>query len=117
MAPVGRSARYEPGPADSTAHDRILRLFGRFIGAGYAFYTFLLAAAVFELAQITAAWWTMLAVVVIFGSGLGLGASTFLRDVRWTSRLAAVNAVGYLVVVLLWWFAWDGTHLSGQFAA
>lgn len=100
--------------ADSTSNDKILRLFGRFIGAGYFFYILLLAGSFAETATVTASWWTPFAVFVIFGSGIGMGVASFLEDVRWTRRLAGLNAVGYLVVMVLWWPAWDGVTLSGQ---
>lgn len=102
-----------PEPEDSS-HHKILRLFGRFIGAGYVVYLFLLAPSIAEQASITASWWTVGAVVVIFGTGIAMGVASFLPDVRCTARIAAMNAVGFLVAAILWWPAWDGTHMSGQ---
>lgn len=99
-----------------TAHDKILRLFGRFVGAGYVVYIALSIGGIQELAQVTAAWWSIAAVIVIFGSGIGLGVASFLPDVRWIVLFASINAVGYLVIALLWWSAWDGTQMPGQFA-
>ncbi|XGU18844.1 hypothetical protein ACETU7_25800 [Rhodococcus sp. 3Y1] len=60
----------------------------------------------------SASWWTPLAVVATFGSGLALGASTFHADTRWVKRTASANAVLYVVVILLWWPAWNGDHVT-----
>ncbi len=97
----------------ASASDEILRLFGRFIGAGYVCYLILLAPpAIAEATTMSASWWTPLAVVATFGSGLALGASTFHADTRWVKRTASANAVLYVVVILLWWPAWNGDHVT-----
>lgn len=96
----------------ATASDEILRLFGRFIGAGYVCYLILLAPAIAEATAMSASWWTPLAVVATFGSGLALGASTFHADTRWVKRAASANALLYVVVILLWWPAWNGEHVT-----
>ncbi|MEV3975493.1 hypothetical protein AB0K68_46460, partial [Streptomyces sp. NPDC050698] len=96
----------------ATASDEILRLFGRFIGAGYICYLLLLAPAIAEATAMSASWWTPLAAVATFGSGLLLGASTFHADTRWVKRAASANAILYVVVILLWWPAWNGEHVT-----
>lgn len=100
-APAGRLE-------DTEAADRIRRVFGRFISTGFGFYLFFVVPAALAQAHLTAAWWTAAALIAIFGTALGLGIATFLPDVRWVPRLAAVNAVAYLLVAASWWFVWTG---------
>lgn len=102
--------------SDNTSHGKILRLFGRFIGAGYVGYVFLLSDGIRELAQVTATWWSVSAVVVIFGSGIAMAVASFLPDMRWIVVSATINAVGFLVMAMLWWPAWDGTIMSSDFS-
>ena len=96
----------------ATASDNILRLFGRFIGAGYVCYLILLAPAISDATALSESWWTPVAVVATFGSGLALGASTFHADTKWVKRAASTNALLYVVVILLWWPAWNGEHVT-----
>ncbi|OYD67741.1 sensor histidine kinase [Rhodococcus sp. OK302] len=98
--------------AVTTAGDNIRRLFGRFICVGYFLYLILLIPDIHEASTLSDWWWNPLAVVTIFGAALALGLSTFHRDVIWVSRMAAVNAIVFIVVELLWWPAWNGEHIS-----
>ncbi|MEU5840644.1 ATP-binding protein [Rhodococcus sp. NPDC047139] len=99
--------------ADSTsAADRIQRVFGRFISAGYVFYLLFVVPSAVSQAHLTAWWWLPTAMLGIFGTGIALGVVTFLRDVRWVGRLAAANAVAFLVVSILWLPAWTGEASS-----
>ncbi|MFJ7386167.1 sensor histidine kinase [Rhodococcus erythropolis] len=72
----------------------------------------MLAPAIAEATAMSASWWTPLAAVATFGSGLLLGASTFHADTRWVKRAASANAILYVVVILLWWPAWNGEHVT-----
>jgi len=97
-----------PATSDIRAADRIRRMFGRFVAAGYAAYLFFISPIALAEAHLTASWWMPTAMTAVFGTGLALGAVTFLPDVRWVSRLAAANAIAFLVAALLWWPAWTG---------
>src|SRR5699024_2640277 len=78
-------------------------------------YIVLLSGAYGALAEVTAGWWTPVAIVVIFGTGLALGLSTFLVDVAWVHRCAAANALGFVAVSAAWFLAWDGGRLDADF--
>ncbi len=92
----------------TSAADRIHRVFGRFISAGYVFYLLFVVPTAVSQAHLTAWWWLPTALLAIFGTGIALGVATFLSDVRWIGRLAAANAVAFLVVAVLWFPAWTG---------
>ncbi|MCR8692774.1 ATP-binding protein [Rhodococcus pyridinivorans] len=92
----------------TSAADRIHRVFGRFISAGYVFYLLFVVPTAVSQAHLTAWWWLPTALLAIFGTGIALGVATFLSDVRWVGRLAAANAVAFLVVAVLWFPAWTG---------
>lgn len=95
-------------PTDTSAADRIQRVFGRFISAGFGFYLFFIGPAALSQAHLTPSWWTPVALVAIFGTALGLGLATFLPDVQWVARMSAANAIAYLLVVASWWFVRTG---------
>lgn len=106
-----------PDPVESgRSADKIRRLFGRFIGAGYAFYLASLFSSILDAATFSAGWWTALAATSIFGSGLALGVATFLSSTRWVSSLAAVNAIAFVVAAALWFVAWNGHNADGDYA-
>ncbi|UYP19757.1 ATP-binding protein [Rhodococcus sp. Z13] len=86
-------------------------MFVRFVSIGYLCYLVLLVPAIVAQAQLTAPWWTPVAVFAIFGSGAALGLESF-RSVTRIKRVAAVNALAYPVVVALWFVAWNGAPAS-----
>ncbi|GCE39587.1 Putative two-component system sensor kinase [Rhodococcus wratislaviensis] len=90
--------------------DRILRTFSRFVSAGYAFYLVMLLPDIVATAPQMAWWWTPVAVVLVFGSGLLLGVMSLRRSATWMRHTAAVAALSFLLVAFSWWFAWDGTQ-------
>lgn len=103
----------DPGPAvATTAEDEIRRMFGRFICAGYFFYLVLLIPNIGEASALSDWWWSPIAIISISGAALALGLSTFHRDSVWVVRTAAVNAIVFIVVALLWWPAWNGEHIA-----
>ncbi|WP_245687981.1 sensor histidine kinase [Rhodococcus phenolicus] len=96
----------------SSAADRFLRVFVRFVVLGYLFYLVPVAGYIVDAAALVAAWWTPLAVTAIVGSALAMGAATFHPDVSRIRRAAAVNAWLFVAVAVLWWPAWNGGHLA-----
>ncbi len=107
------SAESQSSTTDSTFTDKILRLFGRFVCAGYLFYLLILIPNIRDGAATTAAWWTPVAIFAIFGTAMVLGLSTFLPQTIWIRRAAAINAIAYILVACAWWPAWTGEHVQG----
>src|SRR5690606_317312 len=72
-------------PIDTTTGenlDRIVRIFARFTTVGYVAYSVMLAGSVIAWSDRTAPWWTPVAVVLAFGTGLVPGVLSFRDDVR-----------------------------------
>ena len=104
-------------PDADRATDRILRIFCRFVSAGYVLYLLLLVPNIVAGAGVTAAWWTPTALVLVFVPGIALGASTFHRESFHRSAAgvratAAACALGYLAAAALWVPAWTGALLD-----
>src|SRR5690606_2772067 len=72
------------------------------------FYLLFVVPTAVSQAHLTAWWWLPTAMAAIFGTGIALGVATFLSDVRWVGRLAAANAVAFLIAAILWFPAWTG---------
>ncbi|MGC0366468.1 signal transduction histidine kinase [Rhodococcus sp. 27YEA15] len=100
------------GVDPTASSDNLLRLFARFICVGYLCYLILLAPTVRAAAALCAAWWTPFAVGTVLAAALALGVASFLRDVAWVTRAAALNAMAFILVNALWWAAWDGTSAN-----
>ncbi|NMN95083.1 ATP-binding protein [Antrihabitans stalactiti] len=98
----------------SGAETRILRLFARFVSAGYLFYLILLAPAIGDQTRAMAAWWTPFGVVAVFIPPLAMGAATFGRDLRWVRLFAGVTALSYVVAAATWPIAWNGVLLQSD---
>ncbi|WKG12431.1 ATP-binding protein [Nocardia sp. PE-7] len=87
---------------------RLTRLFARFIASGYLFYLLLLVPTIAAQYSVLDPWWTVFAVVAVFGPPMVMGAVSFHLDLRWSRRVAAVTAVSYLAAALTWPLAWRG---------
>lgn len=88
--------------------DRLIRIFGRFVGTGYIVYLLLLIPDIARNNAIVSGWWTPVAVVVVFGSGAAFGASTFHPNIAAIRVAGSVAALTFPIMALLWWVAWDG---------
>lgn len=97
---------------DRYAGRRILRQVSLFIAAGYVMYAVLCIPLILAAARVTAAWWTPVALVLSIGTGLAMGPLSRHADIRRLRIVAGVNVVGYLLVGVLWWPAWDGSPLG-----
>nr|WP_072691978.1 ATP-binding protein [Rhodococcus fascians] len=97
--------------------DRLIRIFGRFVGTGYAAYLLLLVPDIARSSVTVPGWWTPTAVIVVFGTGLAFGAFTFHPSIRVSQVAGSIAALAFPVMALLWWVAWDGTTFdrSGMF--
>ncbi|MGI9208188.1 MAG: sensor histidine kinase [Rhodococcus sp. (in: high G+C Gram-positive bacteria)] len=93
----------------TAAADRLLRMFARFIAIGYVCYLLLVFGELIGQADLTAAWWTPLAVTLIFGSSAAFGFSASWSGAHRMKQFAAANAILYLVALALWFPAWNGS--------
>ncbi|WP_068147646.1 sensor histidine kinase [Rhodococcoides corynebacterioides] len=108
MATLPASTQEMTPGADTSAADRIMRMFGRFIGAGYVFYVLVSIPAIVQTASITRPWWTPVALVLFFGPGLALAVVAFVGSIRAITMLAVACMVGYLVGLATWPLGWTG---------
>ncbi|WP_155293501.1 sensor histidine kinase [Rhodococcoides fascians] len=99
--------------------DRLIRIFGRFVGTGYLVYLLLLIPDIGRSSEAVPGWWTPVTVMVVFGSGFAFGASTFHPSITAIRIAGSVAASAFPIMALLWWAAWDGTAFdqAGTFLA
>ncbi|MRH93307.1 ATP-binding protein [Nocardia sp. SYP-A9097] len=95
-----------------SAYSRIVRLLARLVAVGYVVYLALLAPRMVEQSTATAAWWMFGSVLLVFVPPIMLGGLTFRGRDRMVRRLATITAVGYVVAVMAWPLAWNGTVLA-----
>ncbi|MGV8872517.1 MAG: sensor histidine kinase [Rhodococcus sp. (in: high G+C Gram-positive bacteria)] len=88
--------------------DRLIRIFGRFVGTGYLIYLLLLIPDIARSSEVVPGWWTPVTVLVVFGSGIVFGLSTFGPNVGSIRIAGSLAALAFPVMALLWWAAWDG---------
>ncbi len=94
--------------------DRILRMFARFTSVGYLAYLALLYPSIITTAPLMHRWWTPLAVVVVFGTGVLPGLLSFRRGTAAMRTAAAVAAMAFLAAAFTWPLAWTGAQLPGD---
>lgn len=94
----------------TAAEDRLRTLFVRMIGAGYCFYALLSIPAIRDGWDRFAAWWTPLALLLTFGTGIAMGAVTFGSGVsaRRVRVATIVAAAGYCIATVTAPLAWQG---------
>ena len=103
--------------AQTADGDRILRLLTRFVGLGDAAYLLVSIPELGADGQMVDGWWTPVAVVLVFGPGLALIATSFstmpsFSRMRGATGVAACAAFGgYVLANLLWLIAWNGGHV------
>ncbi|CCQ14351.1 ATPase domain protein [Rhodococcus sp. AW25M09] len=99
--------------------DRLIRIFGRFVGTGYIVYLLLLIPDIARNSAAMPGWWIWTAVVLTFGSGLTFGAFTFHPNIAVIRVAGSVAALAFPIMALLWWVAWDGVTFDqgGTFLA
>lgn len=97
------------------AADRIMRSFAAFTGAGFLFYLVLLLPSIFSQADHFPPWWTPLAALAVFGTGLGFGLSALLGDLKYLRFASIATAVTYLAaLVTALWTVQDAALLDPQ---
>lgn len=104
-------------PADTRRHgstDHIFRMVARLTSVGYVAYLILLLPAVAALAPRMDPWWTPVAVIAVFGSGVLPGLLSLRRDTRPMRIASGVAAAAFLLVVFSWPLAWTGQPLPGS---
>ncbi|OZE42255.1 MULTISPECIES: ATP-binding protein [unclassified Rhodococcus (in: high G+C Gram-positive bacteria)] len=88
--------------------DRLIRIFGRFVGTGYLIYLLLLIPDIERSSEVVPGWWTPVTVAVVFGTGFAFAASTFHPRIGVIRVAGSVAALAFPIMALLWWVAWDG---------
>lgn len=96
------------------AGHRILQLFSLFVGGGYLFYLVLVTPNIGQSLHAMAPWWTITALLLIFGTGLSMGALALRSTIKALRRTAAIAAIGYLAALALWPLAWDGALIASE---
>lgn len=94
--------------SDEPAADRLLRMFARFVGLGYAIYLTLLITDAISFSRFLAPWWTPVVAVSVFGSGITLALVGFRHSRRLIHRVATTAALTYLFAVFTFPIAWSG---------
>ncbi|MGV9709554.1 ATP-binding protein [Gordonia sp. NPDC003424] len=97
---------------DQLAGRRILRLMSVFVSVGYLAYAVITAPLILVSAPIMHTWWTVSAVVLIFGTGLAIGPLSWRGSSRRIRVAAAAAAFGFLIAIALWWFGWTGAQID-----
>ncbi|ORM37149.1 ATP-binding protein [Williamsia sp. 1135] len=104
----------ETGDDAQPAGHRILQLFSLFVGGGYLFYLVLVVGNIGQSLDVMATWWTVTALVLIFGTGLAMGAFALRSSSASLRRTAAITAIGYVIALALWPLAWDGGLIASE---
>jgi signal transduction histidine kinase len=96
------------------AGHRILQQFSLFVGGGYLFYLVLVIPNIGDSLEALDTWWTVVAMLLIFGTGLTMGALALRSSTIVLRRTAAIAAIGYVVALALWPLAWDGALIASE---
>lgn len=102
------------GDESRPAGHRILQLFSLFVGGGYLFYLLLVIGNVGQSLSVMALWWTVVALLSIFGTGLAMGVFALRSSITVLRRTAAIAAIGYVLALVLWPLAWDGGLIASE---
>lgn len=96
---------------EGPAEEHVIRLFARFVAAGYAIYSVLLWVNDRTQVHVMAVWWTVAAVALVFAPALVMGALS-LRNSTTAIRIAAgVTAAGFVVAAVTWPLGWNSGAL------
>lgn len=99
---------------DQTAGLRIQRQMALFVAVGYLAYAVVTLPAVTASLAVMDAWWTALALLLVFGTGIVLGPLSWRASARRVKTAAAAAVAGYLISIGSWWFGWNGQLLDGS---
>ncbi|WP_430336253.1 sensor histidine kinase [Rhodococcus sp. ACT016] len=99
---------------DQTAGLRILRQLALFVAVGYLAYAVVTLPAVTASLAVMNTWWTALALLLVFGTGIALGPLSWRASARRVQMAAAAAVAGYLIAIGSWWFGWNGQLLDGS---
>jgi signal transduction histidine kinase len=105
-APIGDDAK--------SSGKRILQLFSLFVGGGYLFYFVLVMPNFVQSLDAMATWWTVAALLLIFGTGFYMGIFALRSSIPVLRRTAAITAVGFLVALALWPLGWNGELIDSE---
>ncbi|GAA1460671.1 ATP-binding protein [Williamsia maris] len=91
-----------------SAETRILGQFGIFVGAGYIAYLVITSTYFPAAARVSAAWWSIPSIVIVFAAGITIGIAGIARSVRGINITTTIALLGFLVVIAIWPLAWNG---------
>ncbi|GAB92580.1 sensor histidine kinase [Gordonia rhizosphera] len=98
---------------DQHAGRRILQQFSLFVAIGYVAYGLMCIPFIIESLPVMNTWWTVSALLLIFGPGIAMGPLAVRADIRRLRMMAGATAIGYALAVGLWWFGWNGGLIYG----
>ncbi|WP_082518377.1 MULTISPECIES: sensor histidine kinase [unclassified Rhodococcus (in: high G+C Gram-positive bacteria)] len=104
-----------PHPFEQAAGGRIVQQFTLFAGVGYLFFLLVTLPSIVQSLDVMAWWWTALAMISVYGTGVTTGILAIRRAS--TSRLrtaASTSAVGYALALALWPLGWNGNLLDSN---
>ncbi|MDH6284907.1 sensor histidine kinase [Prescottella agglutinans] len=99
---------------DQTAGLRIQRQMALFVAVGYLAYAVVTLPAVTASLAVMDTWWTVLALLLVFGTGIVLGPLSWRASARQVKMAAGAATAGYLIAIGSWWFGWNGQLLDGS---
>ncbi len=107
--------RLSDAPVNGEEHrslERLVTMFARFVGTGYAAYFLILLPEIQSTAALTPTWWNWLSGIAVFGTGLTFGLLSFSERIDLVRWAGGVAAVAYLAATFSWWLVWDGTSFD-----
>ncbi|MFT3660675.1 MAG: ATP-binding protein [Gordonia sp. (in: high G+C Gram-positive bacteria)] len=87
-------------------------MFARFTAVGYVAYFLILFPEFVAVSSMMASWWTPVTVITIFAPGMLLGVASSLRSTASIPVVGALSAATFMVGVVTWYPAWDGTSVA-----
>lgn len=97
---------------DETAGRKLMRQASVFMGIGYLTFALLLIPTIRSSFAVMDAWWNVVAIPLVFGTGIAMAAFGFRGSVRTIRIVAAIAVMGYLISIALWWFGWNGVQID-----
>ncbi|MEE3851328.1 ATP-binding protein [Gordonia sp. LSe1-13] len=96
------------GPPDASGLVRVQRIVARFIAVGLLVITAVLTPVIIDRADLTAAWWPPLSVLLVAGPAVAVAISTYRPGLNRLTEFGILSCVSVNVAVLLWFVASNG---------
>lgn len=102
--------------SDDSDVGRLERVGTRFVGLGLLVFIAVMTPVAIARADLTAAWWTPLSMVLVAGPPTLMVIATFRAVPRGLVPLAEACSIGYIAAALLWFVAWNGATEPDRWA-